>query len=225
MERPSNQRTSNQPMREAYELAFRKAGEALARSDLAAVCRRAGAGQNGRILSVSFFGARVEIRLPEGREPEGQEPEGPDARGLPELSPPELPLVEKILVLHYLAGSAEAPVSDRLVSFKNLPGAAFYAVPYQKRGPGRIARRFGSSPEEFKRACSALGWTPEQFGDLAYSFDVFPRIRGVVVLNLGDEEFPAEAGILHNEGIVDFLPLEDVAVLGGSIATRLTRAL
>jgi len=215
MERPKTP-----PMREAYELAFRKAGQALAGSDLAAVCRRTGAGQNGRILSVSFFGARVQIRLPEGQEPEGQEP-----RGLPEVDPPELPLMEKILVLHYLTSTAEAPVSDRLVSFKNLPGAAFYAVPYQKRGPGRIARRFGSSPEEFRRACSVLGWTPEQFGDLGCSFDVFPRIRGVVVLNLGDDEFPAEAGILHNEGIVNFLPLEDVAVLGGSIATRLTRAL
>ena len=133
--------------------------------------------------------------------------------------------MEKILILHYLTGSGQVPTGDRLVSFKNLPGAAFYAVPYQKRGPARIARRFGASPEDFRRACSALGWTPEQFGDLSFSVDVFPRIRAVVVLHLGDEEFPAEANILHNEGIVSFLPLEDVAVLGGSIATRLTRAL
>ena len=199
-------------MREAYELAFRKAGEALARSDPAEVCRRSGAAQNGGILSVRFFGERVEVR-------------SQDPPALPRLAPADLPLMEKILILHYLTGSGQVPTGDRLVGFKNLPGAAFYAVPYQKRGPARIARRFGASPEDFRRACSALGWTPEQFGDLSFSVDVFPRIRAVVVLHLGDEEFPAEANILHNEGIVSFLPLEDVAVLGGSIATRLTRAL
>jgi hypothetical protein len=205
----------NPPMREAYELAFRKAGEALARSDLGAVCRRTGAAWNGSTLSVEFFGSRVEVRLPEPASPEP---------ALPALEPPDLPLMEKILVLHYLTGGGESPASERLVSFKNLPGAAFYAIPYQKRGPARIARRFGARPEEFRRACSALGGKPEQFGDLAYSFEVFPRIRAVVVLHLGDDEFPSDAGILHNEGIVGFLPLEDVAVLGGSIATRLSRA-
>jgi hypothetical protein len=221
-------------MREAYELSYRKACKALAESDLEEVCRRTGAVLNGRTLSVVFFESRVEIRLPEV-----------------EFFPADLPLVEKILILHYLTtvwlastqgrapairpaspdgqaapgGQAAPSRPERLVSFKNLPGAAFYAVPYQKRGPARIARRFGANPEDFRRACSSLGWTPESFGDLAYSFAVFPRVRAVVVLNLSDEEFPAEAGILHNEGIVDFLPLEDVAVLGGSIATRLARAL
>jgi hypothetical protein len=200
-------------MREAYELSFRKAAEALAGRDLEEVCRRTGALLNGRTLGVALFGSRVEIRLPEV-----------------EFRPAELPLMEKILVLHYLTsrgrdGAVSSSRPGRLVSFKSLPGAAFYAVPYQERGPARIARRFGSSPDEFRRACSSLGWVPESFGDLSYSGDVFPRVRAVVVLNLSDEEFPAEAGILHDEAIIDFLPLEDIAVLGGSIATRLTRAL
>jgi hypothetical protein len=42
-----------------------------------------------------------------------------------------------------------------------------------------------------------------------------------VVLHAGDEEFPAEANILFDDAIVNFLPLEDVAVLAGLIATRL----
>lgn len=203
-------------MRQAYELSLRKAAALLVDIDLAEVCRRVGAACNGRVLTVPFFGGRVEVRVPEAI-PAG----GP----VPEFDPPQLPLTEKILVLHYLTSPGGKPDSDRLVSFKNLPGASFYAVPYHKRGPGRIARRFGSSPQEFIRACSALGWSREEFGDLSYSFDVFPRIRGVVVLHLGDEEFPPDVGILHNEGIVNYLPLEDVAVLAGSIATRLTRAL
>jgi len=45
-----------------------------------------------------------------------------------------------------------------------------------------------------------------------------------VVLYTGDEEFPAEANILFNDEIGNFLSLEDVAVLAGSIATRLSMA-
>lgn len=201
-------------MSKAYELSYRKACGALMDSDLGEISRRTGAVQNGGTLRVAYFGSRVEIQV--------SEPE-------PQFTPQDLPLAEKILILHYLTGPGAdrglpRPESDRLVSFKNLPGAAFYGVPYQNRGPGRIARRFGTSPEEFRRAGSALGWTPEAMGDLAFSFQVLPRIRGVVVLHLGDEELPAEAGILHNQAIVSYLPLEDVAVLGGLIATRLTRA-
>jgi hypothetical protein len=211
-------------MRDAYALSYRRAGQALVDSDPAEVCRHTGAVLNGSRIRVSYFGGRVEVELPDLG-----------------FSPEDLPLVERILVLHYLtsasgagdapggpggAGSADGNVreQEKLVAFKNLPGAAFYAVPYQKRGPARIARRFGTRADDFRRACSALGWSAESFGDLSYSFDVFPRVRGVVVLNLGDEEFPAEAAVLHNQGIVRFLPLEDIAVLGGLIATRLARA-
>jgi len=54
---------------------------------------------------------------------------------------------------------------------------------------------------------------------------VFPRVEAVVVLFKGDEEFPPEANILYKDDIVNFLPLEDVAVLSGLVAGRLKRAL
>ena len=44
------------------------------------------------------------------------------------------------------------------------------------------------------------------------------------MLHTEDEEFAAEANILFSGEIVNFLPLEDVAVLAGLIATRLARA-
>jgi hypothetical protein len=45
------------------------------------------------------------------------------------------------------------------------------------------------------------------------------------VLHGGDEEFPAAANILFRDEIVNFLPLEDVAVLAGLIATRLAKSI
>jgi hypothetical protein len=208
-------------MKEAYALSYRKAGQALLDSDLMEVSRSTGAAVNGGRVAVSYFGARIEVQVPDLN-----------------FSPPDLPLVERILILHYLTSSSgtasgsqrtgggpgNVDGAGKLVAFKNLAGAAFYAVPYQRRGPARIARRFGTDPEQFRRACESLGWRAERFGDLSCSLDVVPRVRAVVVVYLGDEEFPADAAILHNPGIVRFLPLEDIAVLGGLIATRLARA-
>jgi hypothetical protein len=112
-----------------------------------------------------------------------------------------------------------------MVAFKNLPGASFYDPTYQKRGPKRIARRFGENVEEFRKACRNLKWQEAELGDASFRFDILPKIRGCVVLHAGDEEFPAEVNILFNDEIVNFLPLEDVAVLAGLIATRLSRSI
>ena len=54
-------------------------------------------------------------------------------------------------------------------------------------------------------------------------YDASPLWRAVV-LHRGDEEFPAEVNLLFSDRIAAFLPLEDVAVLAGLVATRLTRA-
>ncbi len=208
-------------LKASYEVAYRKACQRLAAGDLAEICERSGAAINGRRINLSFFGKRVEILASEKRE---REDEGNPTGGLVTFEPADLPLAEKILVLHYLLGQQARPTRGVMVAFKNLPGAAFYDPTYQKRGPRRISRRFGASEDLFRKACRSLGWRETELGDAAFEFDIFPKIRGVVVLYTGDEEFPAEANILFNDEIGNFLSLEDVAVLAGSIATRLSMA-
>jgi hypothetical protein len=198
-------------MKAAYEIAYKKAGLEIRVSDLEQVCERSGAVLNGRTIRVSFFGTRVEILIPEKEEVA--------------FHPAELPLAERILILHYLLGRETRPTRGSMVAFKNLPGASFYDPTYQKRGPKRIARRFGGNVEEFRKACRNLKWQEAELGDATFQFDILPKIRGLVVLHAGDEEFPAEVNILFNDEIVNFLPLEDVAVLAGLIATRLSRSI
>jgi hypothetical protein len=195
-----------------YQLAYRMAATDLASRDLAEVARRAGARLDGRRLHLAWLGNPVEVEPP--REPGGEA----------EFQPADLTLAEKILILHYLLSTDRQPVRGRQVSFKQLPGASFYEPTYRQRGPERIARRFGREPEAFRRACRRLGWEPAELGDVSFGFEVFPRLRGVVVLHRGDEEFPPEANLLFEDRIVNLLPLEDVAVLAGLIATRLGKA-
>jgi hypothetical protein len=197
-------------MKAAYGIAYQKASEELRglnAEELSALGERCGAVVNGQTIRLTFFGSRVQLRI--------------DAHNGIEFAPADLPLVEKILVLHYLLGREPRPAKGQMIAFKNLPGAAFYDPTYQKRGPRRIARRFGEDVEAFRKACLRLGWHEEDLGDASFRFDILPKIDGVVVLHAGDEEFPAEANILFDDGIVNFLPLEDVAVLAGLIATRL----
>ncbi len=200
-------------MQQAYQIAYRKAVAALAGLDPGEVARRRGAACRGRRLELAYFGQPVGIEVP-------AEPQGPAG-----FQPEQLALTEKILILHYLgwASAAAAPGRGRLVSFQQLAGASFYEPAYRKRGPARIARRFGQDTAGFARACRALGWTEEKLGDAAFGGPVLPLLRCVAVLHRGDEEFPAEANLLFDEWIGQVLPLEDVAVLGGLVATRLGR--
>jgi len=54
--------------------------------------------------------------------------------------------------------------------------------------------------------------------------NVFPEFEVVVVMYREDDEFPPEANILYRDDIINFLPLEDIAVLSGLIASRLRQA-
>jgi hypothetical protein len=198
-------------MKAAYGIAYQKASEELlgwSPEELAALSERCGAVLNGSTIRLAFFDSRVELCLD-------------PAEGI-EFAPPEPTLVEKILILHYLLARESKPVKGQMIAFKNLPGAAFYDPTYQKRGPRRIARLFGENLQAFRKACLRLGWHEEELGDASFRFSILPKIQGLVVLHAGDEEFPAEANILFEDAIVNFLPLEDVAVLAGLIATRLT---
>jgi hypothetical protein len=186
----------NQAKPGAYESAYQKAGLEIRVSDLEELCERSGAVLNGRTIRVSFFGSRVEILIPEN--------------GSVEFQPSEVPLPERILILHYLLGRESRP---------------FYDQTYQKRGPQRIARRFGQNVAEFRKACRSLNWQEAELGDASFQFDILPKIRGLLVLHAGDEEFPPEVNILFNDEIGNFLPLEDVAVLAGLIATRLSKSI
>jgi hypothetical protein len=201
-------------MQQAYLIAYRKAVAALVGQDPAEVARRRGAACRGRDLQLPFFGQPVGIRVPE------------QADGEALFQPAELALTEKILILHYLGWgtAAEAPGSGRLVSFQQLAGASFYEPTYRQRGPARIARRFGEDLPAFLRAGLALGWSQEKMGDAACGGLVLPLVRCLAVLHRGDEEFPAEVNLLFSDGIARLLPLEDVAVLAGLVATRLGRA-
>lgn len=129
-----------------------------------------------------------------------------------------------IVLLHYLLTADEFPMADRWIAFRSLPGGLGYDAAFQGRANLRLAKAFGTNGPAFESAAHAIGGERLSFGDVSFSFRILPRLWMAAVLHLGDDEFPANANILFDAAASHYLPTEDLAVLGGLLASRLIRA-
>jgi len=191
----------------SYEAAFNKAAAVLRAGDPDQVNSTCGTSRDGSRIILPFFNRELAIKLPKV-----------------EFDPPTISLYEQILILHYLTTFGKTATKGEYVSFKNLPGASFYNPTYRKRGPERILKVFGNNVEKIVEASAVLGGSRTDYGDVSVKLHVFPKIKAIVVLYRSDDEFPPEASILYNDDIINYLPLEDIAVLSGIIAGKLKKA-
>jgi hypothetical protein len=60
-------------------------------------------------------------------------------------------------------------------------------------------------------------------GDVGYVIEALPKVPVTVTLWRADEEIPASANVLWDETVKYYLPTEDVAVLGGIVASELIK--
>ncbi len=137
----------------------------------------------------------------------------------------EVPITIKILLLHYLLTADGVPVAGRWIAFRELPDARTYDPAFQGRSAHRLRGRFGEDLDAFHKAAAALDGERLDFGDASYLFRAFPRVWMAVVIYEGDEEFSASANVLFDAAASNYLPTEDLAVLGGVLASRLIHAL
>jgi hypothetical protein len=99
-----------------------------------------------------------------------------------------------------------------------------YDTAFQQRAGLRIARLFGSDQQALMDAGRRLGGEPLEFGDASLLFRALPRVWMAVVLHVEDDEFPASANVLFDAAAGRYLPTEDLAVLGGLLASNLVKA-
>lgn len=136
----------------------------------------------------------------------------------------EVPITTRILLLHYLLTADGAPPAGRWVAFRELPDAMVYDPAFQGRASHRIRGRFGTDLDAFHRAAKALGGDRLTFGDASYLFRALPRVWLAVIVYKGDEEFSPSANVLFDAAAANYLPTEDLVVLGGYLASRLIHA-
>ena len=196
-----------------YHQALEKARRDLGSLDPEAVAYRADARYDARkkTLALRFLGVAHEVGVGDGTVRAVDIEEQPD-------------IVTQLLVLHYLTTADGSPMADQWVSFREIPGALTYYPAFAGRTSARLIRAFGHDLSAFVGAAEALDGERLTFGDASYMFRLLPRLRMTVILHLGDEEFAPEVTVLFDGAAWCYLPIEDLAVLGGVLTSRLIKA-
>jgi hypothetical protein len=132
-----------------------------------------------------------------------------------------IPLQEQVLILHYLSATEIPQATGHWVSYREIPGGAFYFGAFIKRAVEPLKKVFGQNLSGFSEAARKLHARKIENGDAAFEFKVLPAVPLQLILWTGDEEFPAEANILFDSTIGQILSPEDVAWLAGMVVYRL----
>lgn len=196
-----------------YKESFRLAALAMQKKDIAVMARAAG-------VEFSTRGGKGELVVPYMGVPYRVVIE-PDVDIFRQDSPEEVPLADKILIAHYLLGATGKKATHKLITYRQIPDGHFYFQAFLKRARDPFVSFFGANGRLFRKCAASMGATPVANGDYGMEFKIFPRISAQLILWEGDDEFPPDATILFDETIQKQLPVEDIAVLSGTLVYRL----
>jgi hypothetical protein len=126
------------------------------------------------------------------------------------------------LLSHYSLANPMAQTGT-LVKYKDIPGGYAYEDAFTKRAIEPIAEVFGEKPKELLQTANLLGGNNLTFGDASFEISTLKGIPLTYIL-WGKEEFPASANIFYDASANDYLPTEDLAVLGELCTLRLIEA-
>ncbi len=199
-----------------YELAYKLACQQLANiENIEQQCLKSGAQcqiiDSKRVITTEYLNQSYLISLP-------------DIEISLMDSEAAIPLRDKILIVHYLSQAKGTPLSNKIISYKELPEGTNYFPTFYKRAIKPIVDHFGKEPEGLVDVAAKLGGYKVDYGDVAVTINAFPRVPITFVLWKGGEEFPPEGNILFDSTIPDYLPIEDINVLCEATAWRLAKS-
>jgi len=200
-----------------YELAYKLACEQLANVvDIEQQCLKSGARyleiDSQKVIVVEYLNQSYLISLPniEISLMNSEEP---------------VPIRDKVLILHYLTSAKGTLATNKLITFKELPGGANYFPAFYKRIIKPLLDYFGEEPRLLVAAAEKLGGYKADYGDVAVTINAFSRVPVTIVLWQGDDEFAPQGSIIFDATIADYLSTEDINVLCDTITWRLVNFL
>ena len=128
------------------------------------------------------------------------------------------------MIVHYLSQAKGTPLSNKAISYKELPEGANYFPTFSKRAIKPVVEHFSKEPEGLVDVATKLGGYKANYGDIAVTINAFPRVPITFILWQGDDELPPEGNILFDSNIPDYLPIEDIIVLCEAIAWKLVKS-
>lgn len=124
---------------------------------------------------------------------------------------------DELLVLRYLEAEREIRPTGEPITFRNLPGGAFYFGPVENRTSKLLLKVFGNDLPRLRAALARYPHEEFQAGDFAVRVPAIGRIDVTLVYRLGDDEFPPTLDLLYDRAIASVYHTDEVAAL----ATRL----
>ena len=196
-----------------YELAYKLACEQLAEiGDIEQQCLKSGARcqvmDSKKVIIIQYLNQSYLVTVPEIE------------ISLTD-SGDEVPIRDKVLILHYLTSAKGTLATNKLITFKELPGGANYFPAFYKRATKPLLDYFGKEPHLLVAAAEKLGGHKADYGDVAVTISAFSRVPITIVLWQGDEEFAPQGSIIFDATVSDYLSTEDINVLCETIAWRL----
>ncbi|UCF08321.1 MAG: DUF3786 domain-containing protein [Thermoplasmata archaeon] len=160
-------------------------------------------------FTITFFSQDYRIQL---EKRVVLDPDGKEAR----------PLIA-VLLIHYLAYAKDVIPKGKLITFRELEGGDVYYDAFTRRAIIPITRTFGQTVESLKEAAKSIQAEEAGHGDFSLKIMVLPKIPVWVIVWEGDDEVPASSNMLFDATIKELLPTEDVAVIGGFVASMLIK--
>ncbi len=137
----------------------------------------------------------------------------------------EVSLRDKLLLLHYFTQAKGTSLTNKIITYQELPEGTVYAPTFSKRAIKPILDTFGKEPQRLIEAAEKLGGHKADYGDVAVTINAFSRVPITLVLWRSDEEFAPAGNVLFDSTISDYLPTEDIIVLSETVAWKLVRCL
>lgn len=197
---------------ESMERRLQELRARLQAADPAELARRSGAQWDQGNIRLSYWGQELALAWP-----------SLEATRMEDGQPAST--FDSAMLLYYLVTADGTPAAGRWISFRELPGGAFYNQAFQGYSGGPLARALSDRPPEFARAAASLGGSPlTDLAPFAYRFLPLPRMPLAAALWPGDEELPGRAAILFDACASHYLTTDGLALLGSGLASRLLRA-
>jgi hypothetical protein len=198
----------------AYELSYNIARERLAAiNGIQAQCAKSGAQYlaDRKAVNIVYLNRTYQISLTGGEVTFTDSPEA-------------VPLKDKILVMHYFTSATGAPLTGKVITYKELHDGINYYPTFHKRSIEPVVNRHKDEPQKLLDAGKRMGGVKADYGDGSVTIPAFPRVPLTYVVYKGDSEFPPDGNILFDSTITDYLPIEDITIICETIAWRLARS-
>ncbi|MCP5095573.1 MAG: DUF3786 domain-containing protein [Chloroflexi bacterium] len=133
------------------------------------------------------------------------------------------PLTQAMLV-YYLHTADGTEPSHEWMAFTELADGRFYTHAFQGYTGNELTKQFGDNMEVFRETAVLLGGTAVHFADVAFRFQILPRVALLVACWLGDDDFLTSYRVLFDTAVNHYLPTDGCAILGNMLTRRLMKS-